>query len=125
MSRRPYRVVAAVAVLAAVAVAWWFLRRSSTVTVVIVNASSKTIEWARVDHLHGVNPVPKVESVGPIPVGKKKAIRYPTGSESSYSLTVHFADGSEVKGGSGYAESGENFTDTVSDSAISSERGRY
>ena len=96
--------------------------RPRLVTVVVVNASRKPIQWAHVLHKHGVKPTEGVKPIGSIPVGETRTVRYRSPSESEYALVVHFTDGTEVRGGAGYAEAGSRFTETVSDTGISSEQ---
>jgi hypothetical protein len=111
--------------LVAVIMAAWLFHRPPLVTVVVVNSSEKPIQWAHVVHRHGTQPTEVVQPIGAIAVGERRTIRYRSPGESEYELTVHFADGSEVRGGAGYAETGSRFTETVSATAISSSQESY
>jgi len=110
------------AALVALIVAGRFFLRPPVVTVVVVNASKKPIQWAHLVHKHGVNRAAGVQPIGAIPVGESRTVRYRSPGESEYELTVHFTDGSEVRGGAGYAEAGYRCTETVSDTRISGDQ---
>src|SRR5262245_12574790 len=113
-----------VVMLVAVILAGWLFLRPPLVTITVVNASKKHIQWVDVLHTHGSTQTPAVQPVGAIPVGGSRTVRYRSPGESEYELAVHFADGTEVRGGAGYAEAGARFTETVSVTRISSEQ-RY
>jgi hypothetical protein len=123
--KRLFKLALWIAALVAVILAAWIFHRPSLVTVVVVNASKKPIQWAHLVHKGGVQPTEGVQPVGAIAIGERRTIHYRSPSESEYELTVHFADGSEVRGGAGYAEAGSRFTETVSDTGISSRQEGY
>jgi hypothetical protein len=91
----------------------WVIWRSPTpVTVTITNHSNRPIASVRVEHERGIE---LVEHIGQL---ESKTVRFEPRGETSYKLTVRFADGSEVRGGGGYAESGYAFAETISESGI-------
>lgn len=87
----------------------------SFVTVTLKNNSSKEIESVRIVHEEGVE---LVEHIAP---GSSKQGRFYATGETSYSLFVRFADGSSVKGGGGYVESGYSMTEHISSAEIMSD----
>ena len=112
-----------IAVILAVGLgAWLMLRPGSPVTVVIRNATAKPIASVRLEHEHGV------EILRDLSQGATDTIRFQAAGETSYSLRVQFADGSEMSGGARYAEPGYSFTETVGETGIAAETrlpGRY
>lgn len=119
--RRPLRLLLSVALLLAAIAGGWVFLRPPLVTIVLVNASRKPVQWVQIAHRHGWPKVEEVQPLGAIPIGESRTVRYRSPGESEYDLTVHFADGSEVKGGAGYAEAGYRFTETISDTSIRSD----
>jgi hypothetical protein len=115
MSRTLYGVFTAVGLLVAAAIAWLFLWPAAPVTVSVVNASQKPIAWVKLRHEKGA------ETLGEIPVGQSRVVKFRTRGETSYSLKVRFADGTELGGGGSYAEPGYTFTDSITDSAVKNE----
>ena len=118
MTRRKRALVISLAVTAALAVcfaAFLASRPIRPVTVIVRNDTERTIEAVRLEHERGVEVV---ENVAPT---ESKTIRFMAGGETSYTLRVRFRDGSEVSGHPQYAESGYEFTETVSDSGIESD----
>ena len=91
---------------------WLALRPVPPVTVVVSNSSGKAIAAVRLEHERGV------EIVENLARGETRTIKFTAGGETSYTLRVRFADGSEVSGSPQYAESGYAFIATVSDSGI-------
>jgi hypothetical protein len=82
------------------------------VTVMITNQSNRPIASVRVEHERGIE---LVQNIGQ---RESKLVRFETRGETSYTLTVRFLDGSEVRGGGGYAESGYEFSETILESGI-------
>jgi len=100
-----------VALSAAVA-GWLAWRPIPPVTVVVQNNSQQPIALVRVEHERGV------EIVENLARGEAKTIRFQARGETSYTLRIRFADGSEINGNAHYAEAGYEFFETVSDSGI-------
>lgn len=119
--RRPSLLLSVAGLVAAIVAGLVFLRPPPPVTIVIVNASGKPIQWAEVVHTHRASRIEGIQPIGPIAVGETKTVQYPSRGESQFKLTVHFADGSEVRGGAGRAKPGYRFTETVLASKIGSE----
>jgi hypothetical protein len=95
--------------------AWLMLLPVSPVTVVIRNATAKPIASIRLEHERGI------EILRDLSQGATDTIRFQAGGETSYSLRVQFADGSEMSGGARYAEPGYSFTETVGEKGIATE----
>jgi len=93
-------------------VSWLALRPIPPVTVVVSNRSEKSIASIRLEHERGIEIVENLAG------GETRAIRFTAGGETSYTLRVRFADGSEVVSNPQYAESGYAFIETISDSRI-------
>lgn len=118
MNRRKRVLLITLAIPAALAVggvAFLALRPTAPVTVTIRNSSDKPIAAVRLEHERGVEVV---EDLAPT---ESKTIRFIAGGETSYTLRVRFRDGSEVSSNPQYAESGYEFTQTVSNSGIESD----
>jgi len=96
-------------------IGWLALRPVPPVTVVVRNSREKPIAAVRLEHERGV------EIVENLARGEAKTIQFVAGGETSYTLRVRFADGSEVSGNPQYAESGYQFVDTVTASGIKSD----
>ena len=121
-AKRPPSLLLSVAGLVAAIIAGvLFVRPARDVTTDILNASGKPIQWAEVVYTVGAAPAELVQPVGPVAAGETKTVRYSSRAKSHYRLIVHFADGSEVKGGAGHARAGNRFTETVLASMIGSE----
>ena len=117
MNRRKRRLLIALALPAALTVgfaAFLAWRPIPPVTVTVRNSSEKPISAVRLEHERGVEVV---ENLAP---AESKTIRFPAAGETSYTLRVRFRDGSEVSSKPQYAESGYEFTATISDSGIES-----
>ncbi len=93
-------------------VTWVALKPVPPVTVVVRNSSEKSIAAIRIEHELGDEVVENLAR------GEAKTIQFVAGGETSYTLCVRFADGSEVSGRPQYAESGYEFVETVTDSGI-------
>lgn len=93
-------------------IGWLALKPIRPVTVVVRNGSEKAISSVRLEHERGV------ETVENIATGEARTIKFIAGGETSYTLHVRFADGSEVTGNTQYAESGYEIVETVSGSGI-------
>jgi hypothetical protein len=96
-------------------VGWLALRSIPPVKVVVRNTSEKAIAAVRVEHERGV------ETIQNLARGEARTIQFMAGGETSYTLRVRFADGSEVSGNPQYAESGYEIVETVTDSGIKSD----
>ena len=103
------------AALAAAAAGWLLLRPVPPVTVIVKNNSGKVVASVRLEHEHGVETL---ENLGP---GDARTIRFRAEGETSYRLRVQFVDGAELAGGGGYAEAGYEFSETISDSGITTD----
>lgn len=88
------------------------LKPGRPVTVVVRNDSEKSIARVRIEHERGV------EAAENIATGEARTMKFIGGGESSYTLHVRFADGSEVSSSPRYAESGYEVVETVSGSGI-------
>ena len=93
-------------------IGWLALRPIRLVTVIVRNGSEKPIAAVRLEHERGVEVVENIAK------GDAKTLRFIAGGETSYTLYVRFADGSEVSGNPQYAESGDEIVETVSASGI-------
>jgi hypothetical protein len=93
-------------------IGWLALKPVRPVTVVVRNDSEKPIAAVRLEHERGV------ETVENIAKGDARTIKFIAGGETSYTLRVRFADGSEVRGNPRYAESGYEIVETVTASGI-------
>ncbi len=100
------------AVLGGSLMAWLALRPVAPVTVTVRNGSQKAIALIRVEHERGV------ETAGNLERGEARTIQFVAGGETSYTLRVRFADGSEVSGNLQYAEAGYEFVETVTESGV-------
>jgi len=96
-------------------IGWLALMPIPPVTVVVRNSSAKPITAVRLEHERGV------ETVENLAHGEVRTIQFMAGGETSYTLRVRFADGSEGSGNPQYAESGYEFVETVTDSGIESD----
>ena len=115
MKRLLVRALLGLVLVLAVGVAWLFLRPLPPVTVTVVNASPKPIAWVKLKHEKGF------AMASHIPAGHRSQITFPTRGETSYTLRVRFADGTEVDGLGNYAEPGYRFTDTVTEKTVTNE----
>ena len=93
-------------------IGWLALKPVRPVTVVVRNDSEKPIAAVRLEHERGA------ETVENIAKGDARTIKFIAGGETSYTLRVRFADGSEVRGNPRYAESGYEIVETVTASGI-------
>lgn len=100
-----------IALLLVIATAW-LLRSRDSVAVNVVNSSSRLIHWAKLTHEDGV------QMLGAIPVGESRRVEFRPRGETTFRIAVKFDDSAELSGENTYAEAGYTFTDTVTDSAI-------
>jgi hypothetical protein len=115
MRRLLYRALLAVGVVLAAAVAWVFLRPPDPVTVVFVNESDKPVAQVVLRHEKGS------KFVRDIPAGQSRTVTFRTRGETSYTVSVQFADGKTLAGTGSYAEAGYSFTETISDTGVKNE----
>ena len=85
------------------------------VTLTISNSTSRPISTVRITHEGGV------QLVEDIPPSASRTTTFLAHGETSYSLSVSFADGSTIKSESRYAESGYHITERVADHTIEPE----
>jgi hypothetical protein len=84
------------------------------VTLNMVNNSGKQIASMKV-----VDEKQTYE-VGGISVGQARVFQFSARGETSFGLIARFDDGSEARGGVGYAENGYTFTATIEEATITS-----
>lgn len=85
---------------------------TASVSLSLFNSTSGPISSVRITHEHGI------ELVGDIPPSQTRTATFVARGETSYSLSVTFADGSTVERGPQYAESGYRVTERISDRTI-------
>jgi hypothetical protein len=112
VARRQIFVGFAIVAILSIVATLWLIRSRNSVAVDVVNASSRPIQWARLKHEDGV------QMLGAIPVGESRRAEFRSRGETTYQVSVKFDDGTELSGEGAYAEAGYTFTDTVTDSAI-------
>jgi hypothetical protein len=123
--RKPWRIVTAlgIAVLALGAWAAWRGLGSSGVTAHVTNSSNQnlgsvTIQYETCGQRSSV-------SIGELPPGKSRRLRYSVCGEGGYTVEAQFADGRLLHGGGGYVETGYISTDVISSDGISSQQSLY
>jgi len=89
MKRGIYPVLFVIGVVAVGVAAWLSLRQPPSVSVGVINNSHKEVTWVKPIHEKGA------ETIGQIPVGPSRLVAFRTRGETSYSLNVRFADGTE------------------------------
>jgi len=105
-------VLGALALVALLVVGFLVVRPVPPVRVHVRNAGPRPIAAIRVVHEHGI------ETAGGLAPGDDATIAFPSPGESSYALTVRFADGTELGNESVYVEAGYACTETVGESGI-------
>lgn len=105
-------VLGALVLLALLVVGFYAVRPVPPVRVHVRNAGHRPIEAVRVVHEHGI-----AQAGGLVP-GAEATIAFTSPGESSYALTVRFADGTEMGHEAVYVEAGYACSATVGESGI-------
>lgn len=84
-------------------------------TVMLHNASGKGIASLRLVHEHGL-----VEFAN-LAIDATRSVHFYVPGKSSYMITLVFADGQSLKGGTSYVEAGYLITETIADSEVKTE----
>ena len=85
----------------------------------LFNSTSRPISSVRVTHEHGV------ELVGDILPSQTRTATFIARGETSYSLSVTFADGTSLATEPRYAESGYRVTERITDRAVETDLHAY
>lgn len=85
---------------------------TAPVSLLLFNSTSWPISSVRITHGHGV------ELVGEIPPSETRTASFVARGETSYWLSVSFADGTNLESDSRYAEPGYRVTERVEDQSI-------
>jgi hypothetical protein len=86
----------------------------------LFNSTPQNISSVRITHENGV------ELIGDIPPAQTRTAKFLTRGETSYALSISFADGSHLEAAPRYAESGYHVTERIRKDAVETQdHARY
>ena len=89
------------------------------ITIDFINNADKDIQSIQIMHEMGRDNIIQYQIAG-LKTGKEKRIHLYAPAESSYELTITFADGNKLTGGAGYVEAGYKVKEVVKKDKIES-----